>query len=444
MKCMTENINAVYSDVFDYSTPEKLAAFIAGRQAVAESAQSGQVKAEAAGKTKDPLCEVLKYNCAQYVDEISRRDIGNVLVSGSTGYLGIHVVRELMKAGCGKIYCLVRRGRSQSPESRLKMMLMYYFNDTFDAEFGSRIVPVDGDITDRNLGDKLRDLDFDTVINCAACVKHFVKDDLLDRINVQGVENLIGICEARDKRLIQISTVSIAGESVDGHIPEDVKLKENMLYFGQALDNKYADTKFRSEKAVLEAVTRGLRGKVIRVGNLMSRESDGEFQINYSTNGFMKRLRAYGIIGCFPVSGMDTPAEFSPIDCTARAIILLAGTPDKFTVFHACNCHHVHMANVLEVMRDYGIDIKVVKDEEFHRVFQELLADESRNMDISPLIAYLNSGKANRRNIGRENSFTVKALYRLGFSWPLTGERYIRQAVNALSTLGFFEGKSGE
>lgn len=444
MKCMTENINAVYSDVFDYSTPEKLAAFIAGRQAVAESAQSGQVKAEAAGKTKDPLCEVLKYNCAKYVDEISRKDIGNVLVSGSTGYLGIHVVRELMKAGCGKIYCLVRRGRSQSPESRLKMMLMYYFNDTFDAEFGSRIVPVDGDITDRNLGDKLRDLDFDTVINCAACVKHFVKDDLLDRINVQGVENLIGICEARDKRLIQISTVSIAGESVDGHIPEDVKLKENMLYFGQALDNKYADTKFRSEKAVLEAVTRGLRGKVIRVGNLMSRESDGEFQINYSTNGFMKRLRAYGIIGCFPVSGMDTPAEFSPIDCTARAIILLAGTPDKFTVFHACNCHHVHMANVLEVMQDYGIDIKVVKDEEFHRVFQALLADESRNMDISPLIAYLNSGKANRRNIGRDNSFTVKALYRLGFSWPLTGERYIRQAVNALSTLGFFEGKSGE
>ena len=32
MRCMTEHINAVYSDVFDYATPEKLAAFVAGRQ----------------------------------------------------------------------------------------------------------------------------------------------------------------------------------------------------------------------------------------------------------------------------------------------------------------------------------------------------------------------------------------------------------------------------
>lgn len=44
----------------------------------------------------------------------------------------------------------------------------------------------------------------------------------------------------------------------------------------------------------------------------MSRESDGEFQINYSTNGFMKRLRAYAMIGSFPIDSMDDPAEFSP------------------------------------------------------------------------------------------------------------------------------------
>ena len=37
--------------------------------------------------------------------------------------------------------------------------------------------------------------------------------------------------------------------------------------------------KFLAERAVLEAVSSGLDGKVIRVGNLMSRNSDGEFQI---------------------------------------------------------------------------------------------------------------------------------------------------------------------
>lgn len=435
MKCMTENINVVYADVFDFTTPEKLASNIGKKTDKRPEAVNEQPESTA---TDEPLYDVLKYNNCQYVDGISRKDIGKVVVTGATGYLGIHVVKELLDNGCEKIYCLMRKGRSQSVEARLKMMLMYYFDDTFDSFFENRIVAVDGDITDKNLYDTLEKCDFDTVINCAACVKHFVNDDLLDRVNVHGVENLVDICMKLDKKLVQVSTVSVAGESVDGHIPADVKLTEDKLYFGQALDNKYAETKFRGEKAVLEAVRKGLRGKVIRVGNLMSRESDGEFQINYSTNGFMKRLRAYSIIGKFPVGSMDSSAEFSPIDSTARAVVTLAGTDDKFTVFHAYNCHHVHMANVLSVMKKHGIKIDVVSDEEFTGSFNELLADEKRNMEISSLIAYMNSGKSNRSYVGWDNSFTVKALYRLGFGWPLTSEKYIEQAVNALSTLGFF------
>lgn len=435
MKCMTENINVVYADIFDYTTPEKLAAFVRSKSGDSVAAVEEALKQSTA---QEPLYDVLQYNTTEFVNEISYKDIGNVLVTGATGYLGIHVVMELLHSGCDKIYCLIRKEKSQSVESRLKMMLMYYFDDAFDGEIGNRMIPIDGDITDKNLKDLLKTYDFDTVINCAACVKHFVNDDLLDRVNVYGVENLIDICMEQNKKLIQISTVSVAGESVDDHIPENIKLTENKLNFGQARDNKYADTKFRGEKAMLEAIQKGLRGKVIRVGNLMSRNRDGEFQINYSTNGFMKRLRAYSIIGKFPVGSMDSAAEFSPIDSTAKAVITLAGTPDKFTVFHAYNCHHVHMANVLSVMKEYGMHIDVVKDEEFTRCFNELLEDEARNMEISSLIAYMNSGKSNRRYVGCDNSFTVKALYRLGVAWPLTGEKYIEQAVNALSTLGFF------
>lgn len=456
VKCMVEKINVAYADVFRFGTPEKLAAYVEGQaglsgvkvtgglsaQDISAHEKPSQNTAEVDDAGGEPLSEVLHCNDSAFVDDISQEPLGNVLVTGATGFLGIHAIRELLEngraSGTRRIYCLVRRGKSQSVTQRMKMMLMFYFENPYEEEVGSRIIPVEGDITEESLAEKLSDCDFDTVINCAASVKHFAADDLLERVNVQGVRNLIRVCRQRGKKLIQISTVSVAGESVDNHIPESVRLRENRLDLGQALDNVYAKSKYEAEELVLQGVSEGLRGKVIRVGNLMSRSADGEFQINYSTNAFMNRLKAYSILEQFPVDAMDQEVEFSPIDSTARAIMLLAGTPDKFTVFHAYNCHTVHMANVIDAMREYGMPVEVVSHKEFQRHFHEVLSDDTQNEGIASLVTYLNSGKENRRYVGWENNFTVKALYRLGFSWPLTGEEYIRRSLEALSTLGFF------
>ena len=98
---------------------------------------------------------------------------------------------------------------------------------------------------------------------------------------------------------------------------------ENDLYIGQNITNEYIRTKFLAERAVLEAVSSGLDGKVIRVGNLMSRNSDGEFQINFITNGFLRSLRGYEAVGKFPVKGSRGSYRISPIDSTALAVLKL-------------------------------------------------------------------------------------------------------------------------
>ena len=100
----------------------------------------------------------------------------------------------------------------------------------------------------------------------------------------------------------------------------------NDLYIGQNITNEYIRTKFLAERAVLEAVSSGLDGKVIRVGNLMSRNSDGEFQINFITNGFLRSLRGYEAVGKFPIGAMHEVTEFSPIDSTALAVLRLVQT----------------------------------------------------------------------------------------------------------------------
>ncbi len=66
-----------------------------------------------------------------------------------------------------------------------------------------------------------------------------MKDDLLDRINFHGVENLIEVCLRNNMRLVQISTISVGGFIE----PKNNRaLKENMLFFGQNVDNDYVRT----------------------------------------------------------------------------------------------------------------------------------------------------------------------------------------------------------
>ena len=176
----------------------------------------------------------------------------------------------------------------------------------------------------------------------------------------------------------------------------------------------------------------------MRLGNLMSREVDGEFQANFRTNGFMNRLKAFAAVGCFDVGALDTKVEFSAIDYTAKAIVLLAGTPDQFTVFHVNSCHTVHMANVLHAMNRNGINIDIVDEQEYQSAFESAMQDEKRNMAVSNLISY-NTHDTAQQPIDLDNSFTVKALYRLGFSWPIVSEDYIERSVRMLLQLGFFE-----
>lgn len=432
MYALTKGYNIVYKDVFDNPTPRALAAFIGGETKVNE----GNVKPMEYDYSA--VNGVLKKNIFESVDDIKPTELGNIVLTGATGFLGIHVLKEFLAGYSGKVYCLIRRGMYENCENRMKNMLMYYFESTFDEYFGDRIICIEGDITEKETLEAVKAADAGTVINCAACVKHFVNDDILDRVNVGGVKNLIDICVESGKKLVQISTTSVAGE---GGIEDAERLiHENELYFGQNLDNDYVRTKFLAERAVLEArATRGLDGRIVRVGNLMSRLSDGEFQINFVTNGFMRSLKAYKQIGAFPIDALEAPAEFSPIDSTAAAILTLSASENDFCVFHAYNDHIINMADVIYAMKDYGFDIEIVDSEKFSEVLSEAAKDEKMADAVLGLVAYDTNNENAAIEIGSDNRFTKNVLYRLGYKWPITDNKYLANAIEALDTLNFFE-----
>ncbi len=436
MKCLSQQIPLAYADLFEYKTVQQLAAFV--EKHVAATIDPADVV-----KNFDyqKLAPVLAENDLSNLASLATSELGDIILTGATGFLGTHILKEFLDHYDGKVTCFIRKGKARSLEQRIKTMLVYYFDRDYDELFGSRIFCVEGDITNPYSLTALEAVSAGTVINCAACVKHFVADDTLEKINVRGVENLIDLCLKTGQQLIQVSTVSIAGEGINGAPPQDKRIRENELYFDQSLENAYVHSKFLAERAVLAAVAEaGLAAKIMRVGNLMSRNSDGEFQINFLHNGFMRGLKGYKILGQFPVSALSQAVEFSPIDTTAHAILKLSQTNRELTVFHPYNNHTVYMADVLAEMNAYGFNIKVVSDADFGAALQAGMADAEVAPAISGLIVYLTSDTTNHiYPIDPNNQFTTEVLYRIGHSWPITNETYMHKSIAALDGLGFFD-----
>lgn len=433
VRCMAEKIPLVYADIFKYPTVRSLAMAIFGGEKEPEN------KDEFAEYDYGRIDDIIRANDVRNADNVISDGVGDILLTGSTGFLGIHILKEFITNYTGKIYCLVRKGRYETPELRLKNMLVYYFEDSYEQLFGQRIFCIDGDITDKNVIEGLKEFKFDTLINCAASVKHFAAGDFLEQINFHGVENLISLCEKTGRQLIQISTVSTGGEGMGDKPGVGRKFTEADLYISQRITNEYIRTKFLAERAVLEACARGLDAKIVRVGNLMGRNSDGEFQVNFVTNGFMRTLRGYKAVGAFPITSMGENAEFSPIDSTAAAVLKVSCTDKNFTVFHCCNNHRIFMSDVIAVMNECGFGIDIVSDSEFEKRVNDYASEHDDTNAVSGLIAYLSREENDIYTIDYNNNFTSDILYRLGYRWPITDSSYLKKVIIALETMGFFD-----
>ena len=424
VKAMAMSLGITYGNVFTYQTPQKLAEFIVSSVKDASIIDTGDYD-------YSTIDQLLAKNS---LGEITKKPLGDILLTGATGFLGIHVLREFLDNYPGKVYCLMRSQDGNSADMRLKVRLVYYFDNDYAELFGNRLFTLEGDITEpESITVKV-----DAVINCAAMVKHFAVGDELAKVNVDGVRNLIQYCQAHDAMLIQISTSSVAG--VADASMKDVRMKESDLYLGQIIDNKYVHSKFLAERCVLEAATKGLRAKIMRVGNLMARNQDGEFQLNFQGNSFMNSLKSYKLLGEFPVSRMGGEAEFSPIDSTAKALLKLAQSNCEYTVFHPYNNHFVYMADVIYAMKEYGFPIEIVSDQEFEQCLREKMQDETIMSALTGILAYQeNDTEKPVYVLGSSNRFTTEVLYRLNFVWPVTSEFYIKKAIEALDSLGFFD-----
>ena len=125
----------------------------------------------------------------------------NYFVTGATGFIGRHLVAELLKRD-GTIYALVREG------SRGKLDALA---QRLDAPEG-RIVPVAGDLSKPGLGIDGFDEPIDHLFHLAAVYDIEADEEASERANVEGTQHVIEFANAHEVgRFHHTSSIAVAG-----------------------------------------------------------------------------------------------------------------------------------------------------------------------------------------------------------------------------------------
>ena len=375
--------------------------------------------------------------------------LGNIVLTGATGFLGSHILNYLLNKTNKKIYCLIRKNGKESIETKLLSRLEFYFGNTLSKYLNSRLFIIQADITDDNLGLSKKDYSYlcengNCIINVAATVKHYGYYSEFEKINVIGVKNLIKFCLDNNKKLVQISTTSVSGNTVIGEKAElnifgkDIIFNEQKLYEGQSLENVYVKSKFEAEKVILENILENnLDGLILRVGQISPRYSDGKFQINANENAFINRLIAFNELKAVPVSTLELPLEFTFVDYLSEAIIKsIEYYNNSVNILHVYNPNHILVKDIINI---FNTGIQAVSEDEFRQIIKKTL----NNPVKKDIISFITNDMDKNYNlvyitdIKLKNDFTTKFLEKTGFKWPSPTEAYIKKIKQIINKTNY-------
>ena len=363
-------------------------------------------------------------NIIQDVNIINKQvnfDLSKVLLTGTTGFLGIHVLKELYdNPNTTKIYCLIRKKNNKDAISRIHKSLEDYFSSELASKIFDKIQVIEGDFEKINLGidNKLyKELlnNITTVIHCGANVRHYGKYEKFYKSNVLGTINLIDFCKKSNAKIAHISTISVGGYS---HINSYYVLDENHINVNQEFKSHvYMITKYQAECEVLKAIENNeICGKIFRLGNIMPRFSDFKFQTNASENAFISRINTILKYKELTTDYLKLKIDISPVDLCARAIISILNVNNNQTVYHIYNNNIISIENLLKLL---DIKINIVLP-------QELINKLKTSTD--PFDAHILNDLINKDFIETPvtNNITIKLLESNGFNWPTLNIDYLK------------------
>ncbi|MGV9640881.1 thioester reductase domain-containing protein [Streptomyces sp. NPDC003514] len=282
-----------------------------------------------------------------------------VLLTGATGFLGSHILLDLLRHSDAHVYCLVRAADEEAAVARLGEALKKYALP-WSSEVRRRVTVLPGDIREPRLGlsgelwDRLAG-QLDSVVSVAAAVDFLRGYPSLRASNVLGALTLAELAATgRPKPLHHISSVAVFNEVGIPSMGEDDPLAHiDRLVAG------YDQSKWAAEVALRRARDHGLVVTALRPGGIGGHTRTGAYNAQDLSSGLLSAFARYRTVPAF------RHLNAAPVDWVSRVAVAAICEPDAW----GFDYHLTGVPNTLDdVVRDMafgGMHVRVHDWEEW-------------------------------------------------------------------------------
>lgn len=349
----------------------------------------------------DTLKDTLAPSYKGISSPLSKTGEYTVFLTGSTGYLGAFIVRELLERETKiKIIAQVRAKSVEHGMERIKNSSIAY--GLWKDSYADAITPFTGSIEEKQFGlsneewAKLAD-SVDVIIHNGALVHWVYPYSTLRGPNVIGTINIMELCSLGKPKLFSFvsstSTVdtthyvklsdSIVSEGGKG-IPESDDLEGSRYGLGTG----YGQSKWVAEKLIRYAGDNlGLRGCIVRPGYVFGDSKTGVM----NTDDFLARMMK-GCIQLGSIPNIHNTVNMVPVDHVARVVVASAfhpPEPEHVSVAHVTSHPRIRFHQYLGALATYGYDVKLDEYVPWRVALEKYVVGQSRDNALFPLLHFV-------------------------------------------------------
>ncbi|MER6735590.1 thioester reductase domain-containing protein, partial [Streptomyces puniciscabiei] len=247
-----------------------------------------------------------------------------VLLTGATGFLGSHMLLDLLRHSDAHVYCLVRAADEEAAVARLGEALKSY-RLPWSSEVRRRVTVLPGDIRRPRLGlsDELWHTlahELDSVVGVAAAVDFLRGYQSLRASNVLGALTLAELAATgRPKPLHHISSIAVFNEVGITSMGED-----DPLAHVDRLVSGYDQSKWAAEVALRRARDHGLVVTALRPGGIGGHTKTGAYNPQDLSSGLISAFGRFRTVPAFRY------LNAAPVDWVSRVAVAAICEPDAW------------------------------------------------------------------------------------------------------------------